>query len=147
MKSAVSMIGNQYANHHINLQISLADQLPLVLGNPHRLEQVIHNLLSNARDAVEERNEKEDDYQMQIGIKTSTSGESVFLEVSDNGVGIAVNRKTDIFLPFVTSKQLGKGTGLGLSISYSLIKEMDGRIEVDSQPGKGTRMLVVLPAK
>ncbi|MCU4164477.1 tetratricopeptide repeat-containing sensor histidine kinase [Carboxylicivirga caseinilyticus] len=145
VKSAVSMIGNQYANHHIKLGLNLADKLPLVLGNPHRLEQVIHNLLSNARDAVEERKMKENDLQMEVNIKTHSDQKQVYLEIIDNGIGIQPNRKTDIFLPFVTSKQLGKGTGLGLSISYSLIKEMNGRIEVESQRGKGTRMIVVLP--
>ncbi len=145
VKSAVSMIGNQYANHHIKLQIDLVDNPPLVLGNPHRLEQVIHNLLSNARDAVEERKQQDEDLQMEVKIRTHADEKQVYLEIEDNGIGIASNRKTDIFLPFVTSKQLGKGTGLGLSISYSLIKEMNGRIEVESLHGKGTRMVVVLP--
>ncbi len=146
VKNAVSMIGNQYANHHIQLKLELIEELPLVLGNPHKLEQVIHNLLSNARDAVEERLQKEPDLNMEVQIATHASDQNVYLEIIDNGIGIASNRKTDIFLPFVTSKLLGKGTGLGLSISYSLVKEMDGRIEVESESGKGTKMIVVLPA-
>lgn len=145
VRAATSMIGSQYANHHINLTLQLSDNLPCVLGNPHKLEQVIHNLLSNAKDAVEERRQKEPDLSMMVGIETYYEDENVYLCIRDNGVGISQNRKTDIFLPFVTSKQLGKGTGLGLSISYSLIKEMRGRIEVDSEPGKGTAMLVILP--
>ncbi|MBS2097292.1 tetratricopeptide repeat protein [Carboxylicivirga linearis] len=145
VRNAVSMIGNQYANHHIKLRLDLIDSIPLVLGNPHRLEQVIHNLLSNARDAVEERRLAEEQLQMEVAIRTHTDQKQVYLEIADNGIGIPANRKTDIFLPFVTSKQLGKGTGLGLSISYSLIKEMNGRIEVESEHGEGTRMIVVLP--
>lgn len=145
VQSAVSMIGNQYANHHIQLSLDLTEELPLVLGNPHRLEQVIHNLLSNARDAVQERHQKEESLKMKVSIKTYNDKQNVYMGITDNGVGIPANRKTDIFLPFVTSKQLGKGTGLGLSISYSLIKEMNGRIEVESQQGKGTKMVVVLP--
>ncbi|WP_439185590.1 tetratricopeptide repeat-containing sensor histidine kinase [Carboxylicivirga taeanensis] len=145
VRAATSMIGSQYANHHINLSMQLNDHLPAVLGNPHRLEQVIHNLLSNAKDAVEERRQKEPDINMQVSIETYADDKYVYLTIRDNGVGISQNRKTDIFLPFVTSKQLGKGTGLGLSISYSLIKEMRGRIEVESAPGKGTTMVVVLP--
>ncbi|MCU4176693.1 tetratricopeptide repeat protein [Carboxylicivirga sp. N1Y90] len=145
VKSAVSMIGNQYANHHIKLELKLAETLPMVLGNPHKLEQVIHNLLSNAKDAVEERHQNDSDWQMEVGIQTRFEGESVYLEIIDNGIGIAAKRQTDIFLPFVTSKQLGKGTGLGLSISYSLVKEMDGRIEIESKPNEGTKMSVVLP--
>ncbi len=145
VRAATSMIGSQYANHHINLSMQLSDNLPCVLGNPHKLEQVIHNLLSNAKDAVEERKEKEPELKMKVDIETYYEEENVYLCIRDNGVGISQNRTTDIFLPFVTSKQLGKGTGLGLSISYSLIKEMRGRIEVDSEPGKGTSMLVILP--
>jgi len=145
VKAAISMIGNQYANHHISLQLQLSDSLPCVLGNPHKLEQVVHNMLSNAKDAVEERKAKDDTLKMSIRIETSFHEENVVLKIIDNGIGIAANRKTDIFLPFVTSKQLGKGTGLGLSISYSLIKEMRGRIEVESERGQGTVMSVVLP--
>jgi len=145
VKAAISMIGNQYANHHISLNINLSDNLPCVLGNPHKLEQVIHNMLSNAKDAVEERKSTEADLKMAVGIETCFQEENVILKIRDNGIGIAANRKTDIFLPFVTSKQLGKGTGLGLSISYSLVKEMRGRIEVDSTTGEGTVMSVVLP--
>jgi len=145
VQSAVSIIGKQFANHHIHLHQELQNEMPLVLGNPHKLEQVIHNLLSNARDAVEERKVKEVALDMRIVVRTLVKDGKVVLEVEDNGVGIAPNRKTDIFLPFVTSKQLGKGTGLGLSISYSLVKEMKGHIEVESQPGKGTKMIVVLP--
>ncbi len=145
VRAATSMIGSQYANHQISLSMNLSDDLPCVLGNPHRLEQVIHNLLSNAKDAVEERKATDSSLKMAIGIETYFKDEHVYLKINDNGTGIAAERKTDIFLPFVTSKQLGKGTGLGLSISYSLIKEMRGRIEVESQPGKGTAMVVILP--
>jgi len=145
VQSAISIIGKQFANHHILLQQELEREVPMVLGNPHKLEQVIHNLLSNARDAVEERKLKETRLDMRIVVRTFVKEGKVLLEVEDNGVGIAQNRKTDIFLPFVTSKQLGKGTGLGLSISYSLVKEMKGHIEVESRPGKGTKMTVVLP--
>ena len=145
VKAATSMIGNQYANHHIDLDMNLSDNLPAVLGNPHKLEQVIHNLLSNAKDAVEEQKQKDEDLNMKVSIETYFKDQHVYLCIKDNGVGISPTRKTDIFLPFVTSKQLGKGTGLGLSISYSLIKEMRGRIEVSSEPNKGTSMIVILP--
>ncbi|WP_185968929.1 tetratricopeptide repeat protein [Carboxylicivirga sp. M1479] len=145
VRAATSMIGSQYANHHILLTSTLSDDLPCVLGNPHKLEQVIHNLLSNARDAVQEQRKSDEMLQMKVSIETSFLNEEVCLKIRDNGVGISPNRKTDIFLPFVTSKQLGKGTGLGLSISYRLINEMRGRIEVESKPKKGTTMLVFLP--
>ncbi|TLX70850.1 sensor histidine kinase [Labilibacter sediminis] len=145
VKSAISIISRQYQTHNINLQLKLDDNVKEVIGNPHKVEQVIHNLLSNARDAVDERLAKNEDHLKKICIETGMVVDEVFIEVEDNGVGIPLEKQTDIFLPFVTSKQLGKGTGLGLSISYRLVKEMNGRIEVQSRVMEGTRMRVILP--
>ncbi|MBN2165802.1 MAG: tetratricopeptide repeat protein [Marinilabiliaceae bacterium] len=145
VRAAVSMIGKQYSNHHIDLQLELSDHLPSVLGNPHKLEQVIFNLLSNARDAVEEMKQRTPIIKKKIDVVTFSQGRKVVLEVIDNGVGIPLEKQTDIFLPFVTSKQLGKGTGLGLSISHRLVKEMGGRIEVESKENEGTLMRIILP--
>jgi C4-dicarboxylate-specific signal transduction histidine kinase len=147
VRSAVSMVGRQLANHRIELRLELSPSLPHVLGNPHKLEQVVHNLLSNARDAVEEQKQKMSWLDMQIGVSTRVNqNKEVILEVTDNGCGIPLNKQTDIFLPFFTTKKLGQGTGLGLSISHSLVKEMGGRIELESRIGKGTMMRVILPA-
>lgn len=145
VQSALSIIGRQFANHHIALELNLNDDNVFVLGNPHKLEQVVHNLLSNARDAVEDERLTKEGRCRKIEIFTTSMDKEVVLEVKDNGVGISEKRKTDIFLPFVTSKQLGKGTGLGLSISYSIVKEMGGRIDVESQEGEGTIMRITLP--
>ena len=145
VESAVSMIRRQYQNHNIELSLFLNHKIPQVVGNPHKVEQVVHNLLSNARDAVEERFGRESGFVKKISIKTGEEGQRVFIEVRDNGIGIPQDKKTDIFLPFITSKQLGKGTGLGLSISYSLVNEMKGRIEVQSRVMEGTSMKVVFP--
>ena len=145
VRAAVSMIGKQYANHHIDLHLEMSNNLPPVLGNPHKMEQVIFNLLSNARDAVEEQKERDPLIQKKINVVTFHQGRHVVLEVIDNGTGIPIEKQTDIFLPFVTSKQLGKGTGLGLSISHRLVKEMNGRIEVESKVGEGTVMRIIVP--
>ncbi len=146
VESAISMIRRQYINHNIKLDVVVDNNVPPVCGNPHKVEQVIYNLLSNARDAVEERLLKDNSLSKEICISTGCCKKDVFIEVSDNGIGIPQNKKTDIFLPFVTSKKLGKGTGLGLSISYSLVNELNGRIEVKSRVMEGTIMRVVLPA-
>ncbi len=145
VRSAISMISRQYQTHNINLKLLLNNKVPDVIGNPHKVEQVIHNLLSNARDAVDEREQKDENYKKEIAIRTGIEKEEVFIEIRDNGVGIPQDKKTDIFLPFVTSKQLGKGTGLGLSISYRLVNEMNGRIEVKSRVMDGTVMKVIYP--
>jgi len=143
--SALSIIRRQYQNHNIQLNLKLKDNISEVIGNPHKVEQVIHNLLSNARDAVEERAQKQPDHSKKISISTFEEKQQVVIEVQDNGIGIPHDKQTDIFLPFVTSKQLGKGTGLGLSISYRLVKEMNGRIEVRSRVMEGTIMKVIFP--
>ncbi len=148
VRSATSMITRQYQNHNILLKLKLSDKVPSILGNPHKVEQVIHNLLSNARDAVDEREQKgEEGFIKEIMIETGLGKEGVYIQVRDNGIGIPLEKQTDIFLPFVTSKQLGKGTGLGLSISYRLVKEMNGRIEVKSRVMDGTIMKVIFPVK
>ena len=145
VNSAISIIRRQYQNHNISLLLHLNENLPDMLGNPHKVEQVIHNLLSNARDAVNEREEKEEGFKKQIDIETGQIGQEVFVAVRDNGMGIPHEKQTDMFLPFVTSKQLGQGTGLGLSISYSLVNEMKGRIQVQSRVMDGTIMKVIFP--
>ncbi|MCL3782609.1 DUF5112 domain-containing protein [Prolixibacteraceae bacterium JC049] len=146
VEDAMSMIARQYANHQINLKFVREEGKGVVLGNPHKLEQVIINLISNARDAVDEKERRKiPSYRKEIEISTYNENNQVVIEVSDNGVGIAKDKLTDIFLPFVTSKKKGKGTGLGLSISHSIIKNMKGEITVESQLDRGTSLKVFLP--
>lgn len=144
VRSALAMTGRQLANRQIHLSLDLANGIR-VMGNPHKLEQVVYNLLNNARDAVEEQHSKHPTHPMNISIITNTGGGKAILQVSDNGTGIPSHKLTDVFLPFYTTKQLGKGTGLGLSISHSLVKEMGGNIEAASELGNGTVMKVTLP--
>ncbi|TKG94067.1 tetratricopeptide repeat protein [Puteibacter caeruleilacunae] len=147
ISDAMSMMERQYANHGILLDFDADEDIQMVLGNPHKLEQVVINLITNARDAVEEKERKSGEYfAKEIHIKTSNVGKYVSIDVKDNGVGISKEKQTDIFLPFVTSKSKGQGTGLGLSISHGIIKDMHGQIEVESESGKGTLMRILIPA-
>lgn len=116
--------------------------LPKISGNPTRLEQVILNLASNAKDAMAEGGT------LEITTRTIESGGLRFARMSfkDTGSGIPENIKDRIFDPFFTTKSVGKGTGLGLSISYSIIKEHNGDISVESEPGKGTTFHITIPA-
>ena len=103
-----------------------------------QLNQVFMNLLVNASHAIET--------QGTITIRTRPHGEdSVCIEVSDTGKGIAPEPLNRIFEPFFTTKPVGKGTGLGLSLSYSIVQRHHGRIEVDSQAGQGSTFRVILP--
>ncbi len=115
-------------------------ELPEVECQPFQLNQVFMNLLMNAAQAIEEK-----------GVITLRSGrgegETVWVEVADNGKGIPAENLKRIFDPFFTTKSVGKGTGLGLSLSYSIVQKHNGQIEVYSEVGQGTRFRVSLPIK
>jgi signal transduction histidine kinase len=82
-----------------------------------------------------------------VTIKTRLEGENVTLEISDTGGGISRENLSRIFDPFFTTKPVGQGTGLGLSLSYGIIQKHHGRIDVDSELGKGTRFRISLPIR
>ena len=149
--NALSMVGVQFATHGIDIVKDLEDGMPYMCGNPFQYEQVVLNLLSNAKDAIEERMQKEvymnnkDPMQGRIFIKTTASDGEIRLAVTDNGAGIPEPIMNRIFDPFFTTKDPGTGTGLGLSISYGIVKKLGGSIEII--PEKiGTRMRVIVPA-
>ena len=119
-----------------------------VWGHPPPLEQVVLNLLSNARDAVNERAEKEGTgYDKRIRIRTCVENDAVVIEVEDNGVGMDEVTRQRLFEPFFTTKDADRGTGLGLSIIYAIVRNHDGEIDVESEQGVGTMFRVMLPEK
>ena len=113
-------------------------QVPLVQAFPAQMNQVFLNLITNAIHAVDERNGK-------IIIKTMMQGNQVVVKVIDNGKGISPENLKKIFDPFFTTKPVGQGTGLGLSIAYKIIEKHGGKIEVQSQVGRGTEFTISLP--
>jgi len=146
VNNALLMINAQLVNSKVELEVVLGTINGYVLGDNYRLEQVILNLLSNAKHAVEEKEKKNiAGYVKRIKLQTySLSGEA-FIVVWDNGVGIPHENKDKIFDPFFTTKKEDKGTGLGLSITYGIVKDMLGDLRVDSDYGESTRMEVILP--
>ena len=111
--------------------------LPRIECFPFQLNQVFMNLLVNASHAIEERGT--------ITLRTGQDDRWVWVEVQDSGKGIKPEHLQKIFEPFFTTKPVGQGTGLGLSLSYGIVQKHDGRIEVQSELGKGTMFRVVLP--
>ena len=110
----------------------------LAQGDRSRLQQVVMNLLLNALDAVGEGGE--------ITLRAWEERDGMArLEVRDNGVGIPAEARDKVFDPFFTTKGSGAGTGLGLSISYAIVREHAGTLVVDSEPGRGTAMRMLLP--
>lgn len=119
-----------------------------VMGDPDQLTQVLMVLLLNAADAVAAapaRDEDEPARGVTVHTRTAGDGDAV-LEVADEGVGIAPEALDKLFEPFYTTKAPGEGTGLGLSIAYGIVRDLGGRLEVESEVGEGSRFRVVLPA-
>lgn len=113
--------------------------LPKIYCLPSQLEQVFMNLLENAAHAIEVRGK--------ITIRTGQEGNRIWIEVSDTGKGIPPEYFPHLFDPFFTTKPVGKGTGLGLSVSYSIVEKHHGKIEVQSEVGKGSVFRVWLPVQ
>ncbi|HET6889704.1 MAG TPA: ATP-binding protein [Pyrinomonadaceae bacterium] len=111
---------------------------PKVIGNSGKLQQVFTNLLLNARDSIPEGG------RITIGTM-ATDDDSLIVEVSDTGIGIAPENVAKIYDPFYTTKGVGRGTGLGLAVSYGIVQEHSGHISVDSVPGRGTTFRITLP--
>jgi len=118
----------------------LFGEIPNVTCAPSQINQVFLNLITNAAQAFGPADGE-------ITLTTREDNGGVAVEVADNGKGIAPDVLPKIFDPFFTTKEIGKGTGLGLSISFKIIEQHGGRIQVASEPGKGTRFTVWLPLK
>jgi len=152
VRSSLGLIETQLENHGIALSRNLVAGMPEVWGRQHQLEQVVLNLLSNARDAVDEKAEvggMDAGWRKRIVVQTCLEEDGqpqVVLRVEDNGVGMDEASARRAFEPFYTTKGAEQGTGLGLSISYAIVKKHGGEIHCESRMGEGTTFRVVLPA-
>jgi two-component system, NtrC family, sensor kinase len=125
----------------LTLTRNLDPAIPAAMGNAEQLTQVLMALMLNAVDAMDDRGT--------LSVRTGRSphrSDEVVVEIEDNGIGIPRADQTKIFEPFYTTKPPGRGTGLGLSICYGIVEDHRGRIEVDSQPSRGSIFRVYLPA-
>ena len=138
----------------VELATIAAERLWPVTADPSQIEQVILNLVVNAREAMRGGGK--------LTIRTANAtlgraqaarlpdvapGQYAVLSVSDTGVGMTDEVKAHAFEPFFTTKEVGEGTGLGLATCYGIIKQNDGHVEVESEPGKGTTFRVYLPRR
>jgi len=124
----------------VQLVTSIADGLPPVRIDPGQLEQVIMNLLVNARDAMP------DGGLVSLRVMRAIKTPHLVLEVRDNGPGIAPEIARRVFEPYFTTKALGKGTGLGLAMVHGIVQQAGGDITVQSQPGRGALFRILLPS-
>ena len=150
--SELAHLLNRLVGERVQLRLAHAPGLGPVRADKRQLEQVIMNLVVNARDAMPEGGT------IRIGTEAITlkedlhrdravvpAGDYALIRVGDTGVGIPPDRLQKIFEPFYTTKRLGEGTGLGLSTAYGIIKQSGGFIFVDSTPGEGTVFQLYLP--
>jgi len=119
----------------------LDPKLPPVLADPHQFQQVFLNLLTNAEQAIGER-----DRQGRIEVDTGVQDGAVVVRVADSGPGIPREHLEQVFLPFFSTKEVGRGTGLGLSICYGIVEEHGGTIHAESPEGGGAIFTVRMPA-
>jgi len=139
VRTTAGLMGYDKRMRRVNLRLNLDSQLPAIFGVADQLTQVIMNLLINAADALETA----DGRAQEIILNTEVVGGNVRLTVADNGCGISKETLSRVFEAFFTTKR--KGNGLGLSLCYSIVTGHGGTIEIDSTPGEGTKVQVILP--
>jgi len=136
------VISNNLLNNIIKVEKNYSG-LPLIECYPGKLNQVFLNIISNAIYAIKKK--FEDKEGGLLSISTSFDETNVFIKIADNGIGMEESTKKKLFEPFFTTKDVGEGTGLGLSIAYNTIVKHNGHIEVNSELGKGTEFILILP--
>lgn len=154
--SAMGLLGEQLRLHEIEVVQNIDPNLPRIKGEPYQLEQVWINLVSNARDAMDEKQKQIAEgkiavsgYRKKLVISISHQKDAnvILVSLADNGLGLSEENRKRVFEPFFTTKEVGKGTGLGLSISFGIIDTHKGKIEMDSVYTEGTNVKVYLPAQ
>ena len=147
LKKAFEIFSQQLKVRGIEVVWDIQKDLPMVMGDYDRLEQVFINLLINARDAVEDKwgSKEYKKGDKKISIMTKSGRKKVICEICDTGVGIPEPILDKIFEPFFTTKKVGEGTGLGLSISYGIIKDCGGSIKAVLNKDEGACFIITFP--
>ena len=133
----VELLKHQFEKSNIKLNLKFSEDIPSIYADCSQIHQVFLNIIVNAIQAINQNGV--------IEIETFAKDGYVNIKFRDNGVGILPEHIHKIFEPFFTTKEAGKGTGLGLAVSKRIIDEHNGKIEVESTPGKGTVFTVKFP--
>jgi signal transduction histidine kinase len=148
LSHTVSLIRTIFRMDHIELDILIDKGLPQLKCRSQQIQQVLMNLLTNARDALNERypgSYEDKIVYIRAGLFIEEGRRWIRITVEDHGAGIPDNIREKIFEPFFSTKPKEKGTGLGLSISFGIVQDHHGRLTVVSSPDSGTRFLMELP--
>jgi C4-dicarboxylate-specific signal transduction histidine kinase len=148
IKDVFKVLGHQLHAHEVTLELDIDPDIPFIMAEHNRLEQVFINLVTNAMDAMDEKAAQSEGRKTEKLLKIRSFNENgwVKVTVTDTGTGMPPEFINKIFEPFFTTKEVGKGTGLGVSISYGIVKDYKGVIEVTSEHGKGAAFEVCFPA-
>lgn len=140
IKEAAEFRAYQLGIENIELKLDLDPSVPFTMVDSNQLQQVLLNLINNARDAIRETGQPGS-----IELTSRYTAGKIVVSVADTGEGFSEEVAARIFDPFFTTKDVGKGTGLGLSISYGIINEHGGNIYASSRPMAGTTFIIELP--
>jgi PAS domain S-box-containing protein len=150
ISNSLQLVAHLLKTDGITCSVNLSDSLPSLMCNEQQLQQVVLNLISNARYALNKRYPQPcPEKQLEIKGELIGRGETQFIRLTfkDNGTGIAPEIRARLFDPFFSTKPKGEGTGLGLSISHGLVRDHGGYIRVQSNPGEWTKFTIDLPVK
>jgi len=146
IRNTLATMAHQLALDKIETELHLDETLPPVLAHRNRLGQVVFNLISNAKDAINEKKETiggtKTDF---MSVRSFSENDRIVVSLSDSGIGIPDDVMERIFEPFFTTKEAGKGKGLGLTITNEIVKDYGGRIDIRSEEGEGTTFTLTFP--
>ena len=137
VNQTITILENHARINNIDIQVDLAETVPIIAGDQAQLQQVFLNLLTNAIDAIGSNGT--------IEVSSRRGGDRIVVSIKDEGPGLSEEMMRKIFDPFFTTKDPGKGTGLGLWVSHNIIAKMGGNIHVKNHPEKGAVFTVEIP--
>jgi two-component system NtrC family sensor kinase len=147
VENALLITGQQLLDHGISIVRKLSGNLPSIFGDPNQLEQVFLNLISNARDALDDSGTRKKELIITSSLSEDGGPPSVVVSVKDTGVGIPPEILEKVLEPFFSTKPVGKGTGLGLSLCFGIIEAHRGKLEIKSKQGEWTEVRIILPVQ
>ena len=146
IRGVLDIVGKQLSLQNIDVELDLDEAIPPILAHNNRFQQVIFNLVTNARDAINQKHEAEaESGNRVISIRSFREDDRVAITVSDTGIGIPEPARDRIFEAFFTTKEMGEGMGLGLSISSEIVRDYGGDIHVQSEEGSITTFKLTFP--
>ncbi|MGH9862511.1 MAG: ATP-binding protein, partial [Candidatus Acidiferrales bacterium] len=138
LADTLALVEPHLRSTQVQVETELGEDLPPILGDTGKLQQVFLNLFFNARDAMPKGG--------RLRVRTARQNSRVQVEIGDTGVGIPPENLGKVYDPFFTTKSTGRGTGLGLAVTYGIVQEHNGSIQVSSRAGEGTTFLLEFPA-